>query len=302
MAEPVEGLMLLNLMRSELSRLRYRRRVWGSLIIMGLVGVFAPAMWADQIPEPSADTLILARADLVQMQITGQCADCTIDDLIYHMSFDSMISTAFPQMIMVMAFLVFMIVITYVAADFASGALATQLTFTPRRSVLLAARSLASGVLGLALIGVGMVAMVASAIVTYLSINSINSIGPAPGLLQLVVCGLLYGFLLGVIAALVSFIIRNTALAMAAAVVVLMVNLSIDQAGLPGQSIAVHLMPLSAGMALLFGEAAASYFGAGGAVVAVIISRGEAIVFHLGVILVLAALATFLFQRRDVKG
>ena len=46
--------MFTNLMRSELSRLRYRRRAWGSVILVILAGVFIPASWADQIRHAGA--------------------------------------------------------------------------------------------------------------------------------------------------------------------------------------------------------------------------------------------------------
>ena len=46
--------MFTNLMRSELSRLRYRRRAWGSVILVILAGVFLPASWADQIRQPGS--------------------------------------------------------------------------------------------------------------------------------------------------------------------------------------------------------------------------------------------------------
>lgn len=293
--------MLLNLMRSELSRLRYRRRVWGSLIIMIVVGVFAPSTWADQIPAPTDAELTLFEADLVRMRLTGECPECTIDDLFAHLSFGQMIHDAFPLVTLFLAFLTFMIVITYVAADFTSGALATQLTFTPRRGVLLAARTLAGGVLGTALMAAGLVATSASAVVIYLSVNGIDSIGPAPGLLDLLLISLLYGFLLGAIATLVSFILRNTALSMAAAVTVLVVNGLLEGASYPTQVFWLHLMPLRTGVALLVGEATSYVMTPTGSRL-ITVTRAEGIVFHLVVIVLLGALAAFLFQRRDVKG
>lgn len=293
--------MLFNLMRSELSRLRYRRRVWGSLIIMVVVGVFAPATWADQIPAPTAAQLTLLKADLVRMRLTGECPDCTLDSLTVHLPFTQMVTDAFPLVALFLAFLTFMIVITYVAADFTSGALATQLTFTPRRGVLLTARSLACGVLGMALMGVGLVATSASAIVTYLSVNGIGSIGPSPVLLELTLVSLLYGFLLGIIATLVSFVLRNMALSMAAAVTVLVINGLLEGASYPAQVFWSHLLPLRTGVALLVGEATSYVFTPKGELL-VTVTREEAIVFHLVVIVLMGALAAFLFQRRDVKG
>lgn len=295
--------MFTNLMRSELSRLRYRRRAWGSLILMLLIGVFTPAGWTDQIPAPTEDQLSLARAELVRLRLTGDCPACVLSDVTGNVSFAAAVETVFPQAALLFAFLTFMIVVTYVGADFSSGALATQLTFTPRRGVVLAARAGASGVLGAALMLVAMGAAVASTVVIYLSVNGIGSIGAATGLLELLLVCLLYGFLLGVIAALVTFIIGNTALSMAAAVVVLFLSLLFDDLSVASsRPWLYHILPVRAGVAMLQGDSEV-YGGLLGATdVDVVVTRGEAVVFHLVVVLLLALIATFVFGRRDVKG
>lgn len=294
--------MFTNLMRSELSRLRYRRRAWGSVILVILAGVFLPASWADQIRQPGSQEILLAQVDLVRMQATGECPDCTLDNVVYFLTFDEAVVTVLPQAALVLAFIAFMIVVTYVGADFTSGALATQLTFTPQRGILLAARTLACGVLGAVLTLVGIGTTVASMVVSYMAVNGIGSIGPAHGLLELIASTMFYGFIVGLIAALVTFTIRSTPLSMAAAVAVLVVNLLIDDMVVAGRDAWIyHLLPLRNAIAMIYGRSDLTdpftdgpNFG--------VVTRGESLIFHLCVIAVLAVVAGLVFERRDVKG
>lgn len=295
--------MLANLMRSELSRLRFRRRAWGSLILMLLIGVFTPMSWVDLIPEPSPSDQALARAELIRMRLTGECPTCVLSDVSANISFARAVETIFPQAALIFAFLAFMIVVTYVGADFTSGALATQLTFTPRRRVLLAARSLACGVLGAALMLAGMVAAVTSTVVAYLAANGTASIGAASGLLELVGASLLYGFLLGVIAALVTFIVGNTPLSMTAAVAVLFASLMLEDTSTTRlEPFVYHLLPMRTGLAVLTGGSSFLDAFVGSGAEPIVVTRPEAIAFHLGVIALLAVVAAVVFERRDIKG
>lgn len=288
-----------NLMRSELSRLRFRRRAWGSLILMMLAGLVIPMTWMGQIRQPTDNELELAKVNLMRIQVLGDCPDCTLQDVTLWMDLERVIHDGIGPSGLAIAFIAFMIVVTYVGADFSSGALATQLTFTPRRRVVLAARTLACGLLGSLLMVVGIVTVTAVTIIGYLAVNGIGSIGTAPGLLGIVTGGAVYGFFIGVIAALVTFIIPSTPLAMAAGVAALVGNSLVESSFYSRpDSWVLHLMPIVNGQAMLMGNAAEGglfYWSTGQ------LSRGDAMVFHVVVIVVLFALAAALFERRDIK-
>ena len=292
--------MFANLMRSELSRLRYRRRAWGSLILVMLAGLVLPSQWMGSIREPTAAEVTLAQAELTRAQLFGECSDCTLAQMQGWWSFERVVHDGIGASAIMIAFFAFMIVVTYVGADFSSGAMSTQLTFTPRRVVLLAARALACGVLGAVLMLVGLVTATSVTIIGYLSVNGSDSIGAAPGLLNVMVGGAMYGFLIGVIAALVTFVIPSTPIAMAAAVVVLVITGLIDDGSFtPLSKAALHMMPMRNGNAVILGDHVVERYNQ---VVSVTITRADGLVFHLVVILALLALAAFLFERRDIKG
>lgn len=289
------------LMRSELSRLRYRRRAWGSLIVVMLVGLILPSTWMSDIAEPSRAQQILANVELTRMQLVGACSSCDLSEVTSWWPLRRVITEGIGMNSLVLAFVVFMIIVTYVGADFSSGALSTQLTFTPRRTVLMVARTLACGVLGAVLMAVGVVTMTGVTVVGFLAVNGIASVGTAPGLLNVVLGAVGYGFLLGIIASLGTFMIPSTPLAMGTAVMVLVVTGLADGFGLnPLRAWAAHLMPTRNGVAMVLGQSSSNevIFGQQGT----IITRGDSLLFHLGVIAVLFCLAAVLFERRDIKG
>lgn len=290
-----------HLMRSELSRLRFRRRAWGSLVLMMLAGLLIPLSWMSQVRQPDARELVLAQVNLMRTQALGQCPNCTINDVTGTMDLARAIHDGIGPSGLVVAFLAFMIVVTYVGADFSSGALATQLTFTPRRRAVLTARVLACGLLGSLLMTVGLVTVAAVTVIGYMAVNGIGSLGTAPGLLGIVTGGAVYGFLLGIIAALVTFIIPSTPLAMASGVAVLVGDGVVEGWYFNSDpSWEVHrFMPIVNGYAMLMGNIGESGALASGG--RAFLSRGEAILYHGVVIGVLFVLAVLLFERRDIK-
>ncbi|NHB85272.1 hypothetical protein G7085_13235 [Tessaracoccus sp. HDW20] len=174
-----------HLMRGELARLRYRRRAWGSMILMLVAGLLAPAVWMEGIAMPTEADITLAMDELVRMQNQGDCLDCTFRDLLGWPTFDVVVRNNLSAAGIAFAFLTFMVVVAYVGADFSSGAISTQLTFTPRRSLVLATRALACGVLGALLMAVGLLTTTGVTVVGYLATNGVDSIGEASGLLRL---------------------------------------------------------------------------------------------------------------------
>ena len=293
--------MFANLMRSELSRLRYRRRAWGSLILMMLVGLVLPSFWVGSIREPTPREQLLTEVDFARMLAVGECQGCTLADVQGWWSFGRAVRDGIGGSTIFLALIAFMVVVAYVVSDFSSGAMATQLTFTPRRSAVLVARTLACGVLGALLMLAGVIATTTVTITGFLALNGLESIGTAPGLLDVVSGAVVYGAFLGIIAALVAFIIPSAPLAMVTTTGVLIVNAFVDWSGIDHlPSWVFHLLPIHAGQAMLLGNVVVTdpYVGE----VTTVISRGQSIVYHLFVVIALFAVAAVLFQRRDVKG
>ncbi len=292
--------MFANLMRSELSRLRYRRRAWGSMILMMLAGLLVPSMWMGSIRRPTPDERLLAYIEFVRITATNECTGCTLAEMGGWWDFERAVNDGIGAGALLLAFIAFIVVVTYVAADFSSGAMATQLTFTPRRSTVLTARMLACGVLGALLMLIGMLTATAVTVIGFLAVNGVGSIGAAPGLLDVLIGAVVYGWFIGLVASLLAFIIPNAPLAMAAAIGVLIGNAVIDLGKFERMPTWVHrLLPIRTEEAMVQGSSVAVDM-MGEAVV--VITRWQSLVFHSVVVAVLFAVAAFVFERRDVRG
>ncbi|MBK7820059.1 MAG: hypothetical protein IPJ61_03025 [Tessaracoccus sp.] len=291
--------MLGNLLRAEFSRLLYRRRATYSIVLMLAVGLLAPTQWMPEIGPLSAEDHAFAREQYVACleweDIPGACV--YEDFLRSPWGFPDVVSSL-ASSVLLFAFIVFLIVVTYVGSDFASGALGTQLTFTPRRWAVVLSRTLAAGVLGAVLMAVGLLAATVESVVWYMAMFGFNAATPAVGLLGVIGASITYGALLGAIGALLVFLLNGTVLAIAAGL--LAVTATGWGAMIMGDGSAnlwYYFGPVWQGLTLVQPELVS------GDVSAVLpVQRLTGLAYHLVVIAVLAALAVPLFERRDVKG
>lgn len=297
--------MMLDLLRAEILRLRYRRRSTWSVLLMLVVGLVLPTQWMPGAAPLTAQEYRDAKLFMAQEIEEGYCepSGCRLDDFLRTvMDFDGVVTNIAGSGLLV-AFIVFMIVLTYVASDFASGALATQLTFTPRRPAVLAARTLGAALLGGTLMAVETLTNVAVSTIWYLALHGFGSVGGGAGLLDTLASAVAYGLILGAVASLLVFILGSALLAAGAAVLTLVVNFAIEAYVTGSVAVALsRLFPLRQAEALLTGEApVGDSYWTSWETAASSIHRPEAIGYHVIVIGVLLVLAIGVFRRHDIR-
>lgn len=287
--------MIVDLLRAEIFRLRYRRRATWSVLLVFFTGVLLPALWMPEAMPLTAEEKARAAAALAEATRTGACSastPCAISDYLRTPSDWQAVLNNAVGFVMVMALVVIAIVITYVASDFSSGALATQLTFTPSRPKVLLARTIGGGLLGGALLFVSTASSVIVSMIWFLSGRGLDSIGYGDGTLTLLWSSALYGALLGMSGALAVFIFGGAVFAGGATFAALVGDIALTSVSDdPRAEWVLRLAPVTQGAALLRGgEGAGAWPG-----------RSEGIAYHLVVIAVLLALAVVAFNRRDIR-
>jgi hypothetical protein len=292
--------MLGNLLRAEFSRLLYRRRATYSLVLMLALGLLAPTQWMPSSGPLTAQDRAWAQEQYLScLEWEEVPADCGSLEtwLRVPMGFPDVVSSLATS-VLFLAFVVFLVVVTYVGSDFSSGALGTQLTFTPRRWAVLVSRSIAAGVLGAVLMAVGLLAATVESIVWFMAMFGFNAATPAIGLLGVVGAAIAYGAFLGVIGALLVFLLNGTVLAAAAGLLAVILTAWGDALLYDGSnSVAFYFGPVWQGLALVYPPLVA-----GDVYAPIPVGRLTGAGYHLVVIALLAALAVPLFERRDVKG
>ncbi len=286
-----------SLLRTEFLQLLFRRRVSASLVGVVLLGIALPVLLLGDMSPLTGDTMVSAQASYVDSLRDGTCDTCSPTDFLYgYRSFGALISDDLGPASLLTALIVFMVVVVYVAADFSSGALSTQLTFTPARRSVLAARCIGAGLLGATLMGLGTVTSLGVSVVWYMAMHGVGSIGVAPGAAAFICAAVLYGAFIGIIGALLVFLTNGPVWAALLAGGVLAVNLIVSsEVSLSKAVVLRSLMPVYQGSVLLTGEALEYSYEALGT------GRLEAVVYHLLVIMLLAVVTVPVFDRRDIR-
>ncbi len=288
----------MDLLRAELNRLRYRRRfLWGLLAVL-LVSLAAPMLWMDAARPLSQQEL--AEAQAAFDSVPGECPECSADYLRDPWPFSVVVESGILPFVVMVAVMTLGITVLYVGSDFRSGAVATQLTFTPRRTALVLTRSAVSGLLGGCVMAIATVVSTVVSAIWFIALNGYEAFDATPALLGLVLAALFYGLVLGILGGLLTVLAGGASLAATLllgvfVVDVLTLSLSVE-ATLPGW--VYHLLPTQQAYALLHGSAE-SYNMAGEMFLT--IGRVEAVVYHLLVVLLVAAVTLPLFVRRDIK-
>ncbi|CAL8968699.1 hypothetical protein TESS_TESS_01724 [Tessaracoccus sp. O5.2] len=290
----------MDLLRAELNRLRYRRRfLWGLLAVL-LVSLAAPMLWMDAARPLSQQELAEAQATFDSIPV-GDCPECSVADFLRDpWPFSVVVESGILPFVVMVAVMTLGITVLYVGSDFRSGAVATQLTFTPRRTALVLTRSAVSGLLGGCVMAIATVVSTVVSAIWFIALNGYEAFDATPALLGLVLAALFYGLVLGSLGGLLTVLAGGASLAATLllgvfVVDVLTLSLSVE-ATLPGW--VYHLLPTQQAYALLHGSAE-SYNMAGEMFLT--IGRVEAVVYHLLVVLLVAAVTLPLFERRDIK-
>ena len=218
---------MLNLLRAELLRLISNRKmaVLGAFVL-GL-GFWISASMAVTLKPYTALEWDEARRQSNDAQInlevicgsSSSSSDCTalptnitVEGFLRpQMSFEQFV-VASLELTMQMGLLIVVVLITVmVGAEFSTGSIGTQLTFTPRRLPLLWAKALASAICGVCLMAIWAAAVVLLGVFFYLNVRGIEGLTASSLLGAQVGRALLAGAVMGMLAALVTMALASTA-------------------------------------------------------------------------------------------
>ncbi len=287
-----------NLLMAEFLRVRYRKRVLVSLLLMLAGGLMLPMTYVGGAMPVTAEERESARLQAIE----EGCPDCVGDYLRQPLDL-SALGEYMKGYGLIIAFLALVTCILYVGSDFISGAISVHLTFTPSRGKLLAARTLVSGALGAVVSGTVLMAMCSVTLVWFVSANGFDAVGNANGMLELLVSGTLLGFFAGLVASLAVFLggMIPALGACAACTVIFLMSLQ----GFALSAGWAHIFPWWQGIALLYG----TYSTDLGQLVdhtwqsnPTTFTRVEALIYFPVVIGLLWVAAHIVFRRRDIRG
>jgi len=289
-----------SVLRAELSRLRYRRRTLWSLVGVLVISLMVPALWMDGARPLGAADHAEAAAILATIP-PGECADCRASDYLRTpWTFGDVVNSGLMPYAVMMGALALLIVLLYVSSDLRSGAISTQLTFTPRRWVLVVARTAVAALFGAALMATALVTSTVVSAVWFVAMNGYSQLDASSDLLALVLSASFYGAVLGAVGALLTVLLGGASGAGALLAGVFAANVLAlwigDQVKTPAW--VLHLMPAQQGIALLDGSV--EVVGTYGDVLYEI-TRVEAVAYHLVATVLVAAVTIPLFERRDIK-
>lgn len=221
------------------------------------------------------------------------------DFLRWVMDFDDYLWMQFGGAGMLLLFALAAWVAIMVGADFRTGSLATQLTFTPNRLRVLGARILTTSVVGVGLAVLATVVALAVSVTAFVMVRSaseLSSLLPIAGLVgRLLVTALVVALLAGLLTMLTGSTIATILSAGAVGLVSV-----VAQGSLRGDSPLLWLLPTTNIEALYTGNFSPYTYYTVNEFQGVVIGFGDAAVYFAVVTIVLAAAAALRFQRRDL--
>ncbi len=289
-----------NLAVAEASRLRHRSRATVVLLITLIVSLIGTPMFMTRVTPLTADDYAQAAAEYELSKET--CSTCTVESYLPGVfDFHEVVHIGIGPWMLLLAVFVLLATLIYVGADFASGAITTQLTFTPNRMQLLGARTFASGLFGAAMLGIAVIASSVVSVVWYLGVHGLSSLPADSGLLGTISGSLILGFVLGMLASLLVFLFNGGAYAGATAAVVLIAAFALEMVAFDVASPAwlFHASPTRQAEALVVGLANPGYDQVP-LHAAELLTPGESLLYFATLLAVTATLAAFAFQRRDI--
>ncbi|MFD0865360.1 hypothetical protein ACFQ06_05980 [Tessaracoccus lubricantis] len=290
----------MHLLRAEVSRLQYRPRVVVGLVSVLLLGLIGPALWMSNA-RPYTDQEVTEAVQAFEEDLP-RCPECTLEQYLPDVwGLNEVVHIGVAPWLLLVAVFVLILVLVYAGADFQSGAITTQLTFTPARLKLLSARTLVAGLLGAVLMAVAGIASGTVSVVWFVALRGYADLAPGSGLLGALIGAVVLGMVVGMVAALAVFLFHSGAVAGAVVAVVLLASLLVEVLGWDGAPHWVfHATPTRHAESLVVGLAERGYEQYP-LVRGETLSRTESLTYFLVLIAISAALAAVTFRRRDVK-
>ena len=217
---------MLNLLRAELLRLVSDRKVMVLAAFVLGVGFWISASMAEALRPYTALDWDEARrqSNDAQINLEVTCgssfsnSDCTalptnitVEGFLRpQMSFEQLVVSSLEPTAQMGLLIVVVLITVMIGAEFSTGAIGTQLTFTPRRLPLLWAKALASAICGACLMAFWTALMVVLGVFFYLNMRGIEGLTAGSLLGAQVGRALLAGAVMGMLAALVTMALAST--------------------------------------------------------------------------------------------
>ena len=217
---------MLNLLRAELLRLVSDRKVMVLAAFVLGVGFWISASMAEALRPYTALDWDEARRQSNDAQInlevicgsSSSSSDCTalpttitVEGFLRpQMSFEQLVVSSLEPTAQMGLLIVVVLITVMIGAEFSTGSIGTQLTFTPRRLPLLWAKALASAICGACLMAFWTALMVVLGVFFYLNMRGIEGLTAGSLLGAQVGRALLAGAVMGMLAALVTMALAST--------------------------------------------------------------------------------------------
>ena len=217
---------MLNLLRAELLRLGSDRKVMVLAAFVLGVGFWISASMAEALRPYTALDWDEARrqSNDAQINLEVTCgssfsnSDCTalptnitVEGFLRpQMSFEQLVVSSLEPTAQMGLLIVVVLITVMIGAEFSTGSIGTQLTFTPRRLPLLWAKALASAICGACLMAFWTALMVVLGVFFYLNMRGIEGLTAGSLLGAQVGRALLAGAVMGMLAALVTMALAST--------------------------------------------------------------------------------------------
>ena len=217
---------MLNLLRAELLRLVSDRKVMVLAAFVLGVGFWISASMAEALRPYTALDWDEARrqSNDAQINLEVTCgssfsnSDCTalptnitVEGFLRpQMSFEQLVVSSLEPTAQMGLLIVVVLITVMIGAEFSTGSIGTQLTFTPRRLPLLWAKVLASAICGACLMAFWTALMVVLGVFFYLNMRGIEGLTAGSLLGAQVGRALLAGAVMGMLAALVTMALAST--------------------------------------------------------------------------------------------
>lgn len=315
-----------HLIAAEMLRVKSRRSTWWVLIFLCCLTAVHSLISIDQVRPLTDQDWAIAASDRAEIIAENQqwLADCSakdvecsaeaslweVDDVESFLrqvfGFEEFAAAHLDPYIYLLGIAVVLVwAAETVAADYRDGALATQLTFTPRRIPLLLAQALSVWLCGMGIVVASLVVSLASSMVAFAIVNTPAEISAGRYLADLLWREFVASGLFLLVAVFLSQLLHSGTRSIIVAGLVMIGSMLLEQdPSIFGLQISpVHILPSSQVMAMVLG----SYTVYGpdepepsGAFVSETLDFTQAVVYFCVVVLVLGVAAAWRFHRRDI--
>jgi len=217
---------MLNLLRAELLRLVSDRKVmvlaafvlgvgfWISASMAVTLKPYTALEWEEaqrQSNDAQINLEVTCGSSFSNSDCTALPTNITVEGFLRpQMSFEQLVVSSLEPTAQMGLLIVVVLITVMIGAEFSTGSIGTQLTFTPRRLPLLWAKALASAICGACLMAFWTALMVVLGVFFYLNMRGIEGLTAGSLLGAQVGRALLAGAVMGMLAALVTMALAST--------------------------------------------------------------------------------------------